>query len=47
MSTVEEFERDCPYCREPIRLKWKNGLIPLERYPNGLNRVRIPESVEL
>jgi hypothetical protein len=30
MCTVEEFERDCPYCRKPIRLKWKNGLIPLE-----------------
>ena len=30
MSTVEEFERDCAYCRQPIRLKWKNGLIPSE-----------------
>jgi hypothetical protein len=30
MSAVEEFERDCAYCRQPIRLKWKNGLIPSE-----------------
>jgi len=30
MSTVEEFERDCAYCRQPIALKWKNGLIPSE-----------------
>jgi hypothetical protein len=30
MSTVEEFERDCAYCRQPITLKWKNGLIPSE-----------------
>jgi hypothetical protein len=30
MGTVEEFERHCAYCRQPIRLKWKNGLIPSE-----------------
>ncbi len=28
MSTVEKFERDCAYCRQPIRLNWKKGLIP-------------------
>jgi hypothetical protein len=27
MSTVEKFERDCAYCRQPMRLKWKKGLI--------------------
>jgi hypothetical protein len=27
MSTVE---RDCAYCRQMIRLKWKEGLIPPE-----------------
>jgi hypothetical protein len=30
MSTVAEFERDCAYCRQPITLKWKYGLIPSE-----------------
>jgi hypothetical protein len=30
MSTVEKFERDCAYCRQPIRLKWKKGLILAE-----------------
>jgi hypothetical protein len=30
MSTVERFERDCAYCRQSIRLKWKMGLIPSE-----------------
>jgi hypothetical protein len=30
MSTVEKFERDCAYCHQPIRLKWKNGFIPPE-----------------
>jgi hypothetical protein len=24
MSTVE---KDCAYCRQPIRLSWKNGLV--------------------
>jgi hypothetical protein len=30
MSTIEKFERDCAYCHQPIRLKWKKGLIPPE-----------------
>ena len=30
MSSVEYFERDCAYCRQPIRLKWKNGPVPVE-----------------
>jgi hypothetical protein len=30
MSTIAKFERDCAYCRQPIRLKWKEGLIPPE-----------------
>jgi len=30
MSTAERFERDCAYCCQPIRLKWKKGLIPPE-----------------
>jgi hypothetical protein len=30
MSTVVKFERDCAYCRQPVRLKWKKGLIPPE-----------------
>jgi hypothetical protein len=25
MSTSEELQRDCAYCRQPITLKWKNG----------------------
>jgi hypothetical protein len=25
MSTIEELQRDCAYCRKPITLKWKNG----------------------
>jgi hypothetical protein len=27
MSTFEELQRDCAYCRQPITLKWKNGLV--------------------
>jgi hypothetical protein len=27
MSTLD---KDCAYCRQPIRLEWKNGLIPPE-----------------
>jgi hypothetical protein len=30
MSTIKEFERDCAYCHQPIRLKWKKELIPPE-----------------
>jgi hypothetical protein len=30
MSTIEEWERHCPYCRQPITLKWKNGPMPSE-----------------
>jgi hypothetical protein len=25
MSTIEELQRDCAYCRQQITLKWKNG----------------------
>jgi hypothetical protein len=25
---VEELQRDCAYCGQPITLKWKNGLMP-------------------
>jgi hypothetical protein len=25
MSAIEELQRDCAYCRQPITLKWKNG----------------------
>ena len=25
MSTIEELQRDCAYCRQPITLKWKKG----------------------
>ena len=28
MSTNEELQRACAYCRQPITLKWKNGLMP-------------------
>jgi hypothetical protein len=28
MSTNQELRRDCAYCRQPITLKWKNGLMP-------------------
>jgi hypothetical protein len=31
MSTIEELQRDCAYCRQPITLKWKNGPIRSER----------------
>jgi hypothetical protein len=30
MSTIEELQRDCAYCRQPITLKWKNGPMPSE-----------------
>ena len=30
MSTVKKVERDCAYCRQLIRLNWKDGLIPPE-----------------
>ena len=30
MGTIEEWERDCAYCRQPITLKWKNGPKPSE-----------------
>jgi hypothetical protein len=30
MSTIEELQRDCAYCRQRITLKWKNGLMPSE-----------------
>ena len=30
MSMIEEWERHCPYCRQPITLKWKNGPMPSE-----------------
>ena len=30
MSTIEEWERHCAYCRQPITLKWKNGPMPSE-----------------
>jgi hypothetical protein len=30
MSAADKFERDCAYCRQPIRLKWKKRLIPPE-----------------
>ena len=30
MSAIEELQRDCAYCRQPIRLKWNKGLIPPE-----------------
>jgi hypothetical protein len=30
MSTIEELRRDCAYCRQPIKLKWKNGPMPSE-----------------
>ena len=26
MSMVEELQRDCAYCGQPITLKWRNGL---------------------
>ena len=25
MGAIEELQRDCVYCRKPIKLKWKNG----------------------
>ena len=28
MSMVEELQRDCAYCGQPIMLKWRNGLTP-------------------
>jgi hypothetical protein len=30
MSAIDELQRDCAYCRQPITLKWKNGPIPSE-----------------
>jgi hypothetical protein len=30
MSKIEELQRNCAYCRQPITLKWKNGLTPSE-----------------
>ena len=30
MSTNEELQRACAYCRQPITLKWKNGLKPAD-----------------
>jgi hypothetical protein len=30
MSTNEEFQRHCAYCRQPITLKWKKGLVRSE-----------------
>ena len=30
MSAIEELQRDCAYCRQPIMLKWKNGLMRSE-----------------
>ncbi len=30
MSTVKIFERNCAYCRQLIRLNWKEKLIPRE-----------------
>ena len=30
MSTIDELQRDCPYCRQPITLKLKNGLMRSE-----------------
>ena len=31
MCLMVELQRDCDYCRKPIRLKWKNGPMPSER----------------
>jgi hypothetical protein len=31
MSTVKIFERNCAYCRQLIRLNWKERLIPPDR----------------
>ena len=28
MGAIEELQRDCGYCRQPITLKWKNGPLP-------------------
>jgi hypothetical protein len=30
MSTTEELQRDCAYCRQPITLKWENGQLRSE-----------------
>ena len=30
MGAIEELQRDCGYCRQPITLKWKNGPMPSE-----------------
>jgi hypothetical protein len=38
MSTIEELQRDCGYCRQPITLKWKNGPMPQKAYPWSLIR---------
>jgi hypothetical protein len=30
MGAIEELQRDCGYCRQPITLKWKSGPMPSE-----------------
>ena len=30
MGAIEELQRDCGYCRQPIALKWKSGPMPSE-----------------
>ena len=30
MGAIEELQRDCSYCRQPITLKWKSGPMPSE-----------------
>jgi hypothetical protein len=30
MGAIEELQRDCAYCRQPITLKWKTGLMRSE-----------------
>jgi hypothetical protein len=30
MGAIEELQRDCVYCRQPITLKWKSGPMPSE-----------------
>ena len=30
VGAIEELQRDCGYCRQPITLKWKNGPMPSE-----------------
>ena len=31
MGAIEELQRDCGYCRQPITLKWKDGPMPSGR----------------